>query len=938
MKVWTIFIISMLLFVGLAPGLVSGQDDELILRVAMQDDLKTTNPLLTSGDVWTWNALKWIYDSPVLADSSTGDIIPYIAVGTAESADDLATIGWDDCSIGRFDYLSETEWNDSSKPEAIVFYDFTDVYWHDGQQMDIRDIMFSFHVSAQVSEWSSSTNPLKDLGGYWENNYSADSWLYIDNIWESNDGLQAALKFNLQEPYMNFFKNTLSSFLLPYHIWGNKTSGQNIDGAKIWCDGGYDPNSDDSWQVNLAQAYDNEHPVGSGIFKWDHWEVGQLSKITAWRDHFYGHEYLYRDFIEENYPDAEVKQPTIDAMVFKIYKTSEAAILALRNDDIDYIAWSIPPTFLVDLIRDPEFAISQTPEQGFFYMGYNMRRQSFGYNESASFPYAPEDDFGKPLRRAISHCIDKDRIVQRLLLNFGIPGEGPINNFSPLFNNSIPRYAFDPNQAISILENASYVLDDPSLPPGDGNYWNNPDGSEIGSDPGGGIHILTPEANYDPIRAQAGLMIAQQLQDIGINAYSEATFFGQIVDRIYQSEYDMYILGWWRGWLGYNYPDFFYTSSHSSSSQYGQNYAGYQNESFDALIDLARSTGSETVREQCIMEAQASIAYDLPYDVLYFRTNAEAYRSDRFVGWEVGISGSIFNWQSIKNLRSPSPYKVNAQFVSPPSAVVANSTGTQITVFVKDQDGNPLSGAHVVLNASSGALGKIEGNTTSSGKFTTTFAAPYVDPNGIDGIPETADDEDAENGTQVVIMIKSATYSTGDTEYDPAPPRLTLITVYPEEVSFLSVSIRAEPDIIDPDVGYGGTFGFTYIEVEVTDQNGEPILGATVTVSVYPAIPVLTPISDTTDQDGKVRFILNATDLSEDIECLVTAYAEYIRYPNIMLHGDNSISVFIVDSGSWYPPPPPPPAETTYWNEAIILICGMSLVAVIYAAIYRKKK
>ena len=221
---------------------------------------------------------------------------------------------------------------------------------------------------------------------------------------------------------------------------------------------------------------------------------------------------------------------------------------------------------------------------------------------------------------------------------------------------------------------------------------------------------------------------------------------------------------------------------------------------------------------------------------------------------------------------------------------MSNSTNTQITVFVKDQDGNPLTGAYVVLNASHGSLAAIDGNTTSSGKFTTTFTAPYADPTNPDI---------ATNGTQVIIQIRSATYSSGDTEYDPAPPRLTLLTIYPEDVPFLSVAMNADPDIIDPDISSdGATYGFTYIEVEVTNENGDPVSGATVAVDVSPAIPAITPAEAITDADGKATFTLTATDLPENddsiVEYLVTAYAEDTNDPNVK-PGDNSITIDIVD-------------------------------------------
>ncbi|MCK4267085.1 MAG: hypothetical protein KAX31_07365, partial [Thermoplasmata archaeon] len=126
------------------------QDDELILRVAMQDDLKTTNPL-TAGDVWTWNVIGYLYDGPVNADPETDDLVPYIAVGSANLSTTIdytaGELGWDDCEVGVFGFTPKDTWQHevptSKVGEAIIFYDFTGVTWHDGVQITIRDVMFS---------------------------------------------------------------------------------------------------------------------------------------------------------------------------------------------------------------------------------------------------------------------------------------------------------------------------------------------------------------------------------------------------------------------------------------------------------------------------------------------------------------------------------------------------------------------------------------------------------------------------------------------------------------------------------------------------------------------------------------------------------------------------------------------------------------------------
>jgi ABC-type transport system substrate-binding protein len=403
MKFLPILLAILLIASAVAPGFAISQDSELILRVAMQDDMKGTNPI-TVSDVWSWNVLGYLYDGPISVNPETDELIPYIAVGSANLSGKAD--GWSNCAIGNFGYSPESTWANSTKQETIIFYDFENVMWHDGHQMDIRDIMFSMHLASQVPEWSSTVNPLKANGGRpGSSNYSTTSWLHVYKVWESPDKMQAALRFQLQEPFADFFRSTLSTFLLPEHIWAYKIAGQTVDGAKIWCDAGYSPGTSDSWQVAAAQEFNNYPPIGNGPFKFEFWEKGQMSKTTTWRDHFFREDYKYKDYVgTDEYGRSLARQPNIDAITYRIYKTAEAAVLALKADDIDYIAWSVPPTFVQELSNEPGVALQQSPETGFYYMAYNMRRESFGYNETGA-------DVGKPLRQAIAHCIDKDRIV-----------------------------------------------------------------------------------------------------------------------------------------------------------------------------------------------------------------------------------------------------------------------------------------------------------------------------------------------------------------------------------------------------------------------------------------------------------------------------------------------------------------------------------------------
>jgi len=892
-------------------GNVIGQDgeEELILRVAMQDDIKTLNPL-NAGDVWSWNVVGYLYDNPINKNAELETFRPYIAVGTV-STYRILPLDWADCTIGDFNYTPKVYWEDENKPEAIVFYDFSDVYWHDGEQMSIRDVLFSYHVTAQTPNWKKNVACLKDKCGRLGSNYPNDHNLSIDLVWESEDNMRAALKFTLQEPYFNFFRNTIGVLLLPYHVWGTTESGQVSDKTKIWIDGNYTPDDPDAWDLGEAFGFDNSNPIGSGPFQYEEWDApAGISKISTNRDHFFQEGFLYDEY---------AYQPNIDGITFMVFKTAEAAVLALMNNDVDFIAWSIPPTFVGDLANEPGVTLQQSPEQGFRYLAYNMRKKSFGYDEGKVFPYAPEDDVGKPLRKAMAHCIDKNKIVQRLLLCFGVPGEGPVSSVNSYYNSSIPKYAFEPDEAIDILTNAGYKLTDPASPPGPGNWWLRPDGQYIGSGPGGKIEILTPQADYDPIKAQAGLMLATEMQKIGIYAESIAMDAHSILYRAEERNFDMYILDWR---IASCPAEFLHAFFHSSNAEFGQNYPGYQNQTFDVLIDKARQASNKSVRKQAIFDAQAAISWDLPYDVLSYKTNIEAYRSDRFVNWKVGRTGSIYNWMSLYSIHGVSPFKARADFNSPPSAMFSNST-IPISVLVTDQDRVPLEGAEVWLNASLGKLSPEIGTTSASGRISATYTAPYV--------PLTQDY--INNGTTIILNIKEATYTGPDKlEYDPAPSRLALIQVYPEICDFVSITMHAEPDIIDPDIDEDGQLGFVFVDVMVKQHSvnypsGFPVEGVNVQLDVDPAVPTVEPAHNKTNTEGIATFTVTSTDLPDDDgsekEFLLIARAAHPD-PHIK-ESKQGMHVFIKDAAQ--PIPSPPETYTFEIAAAAIVIVSLAVLA-----------
>src|SRR2546426_874576 len=268
------------------------------------------------------------------------------------------------------------------------------------------------------------------------------------------------------------------------------------------------------------------------------------------------------------------------------------------------------------------------------------------------------------------------------------------------------------------------------------------------------FEIPTPQADYDPIRASAGAMIASAARSIGLNVVSKPTAFGTIVAATNAHDFDMFILGWR---IGGTDPDYLFSFFHSSNALSGQNYQGFYDSAFDAVISKSRKELNEAKRQSLIKEAQGILAQRLPYDVLYYRRVIEAERQDRFENYSVasGTFSATYTAPSpapanpdidiIVTARSPNAevslvqrtYVVRVFAIGVPflSITPKLTTGDLVPVSeslvfgvdVRDEGGNLSSAATVVLTvAPSGPNINPASGTAAQLRSGIVFQAPAV--------------------------------------------------------------------------------------------------------------------------------------------------------------------------------------------------------------------
>jgi len=126
-----------------------------------------------------------------------------------------------------------------------------------------------------------------------------------------------------------------------------------------------------------------DNPVGTGPFVLKEWKQGAYLFLKK-NKYFFG---TNREI------SGRMLGPHVDGIIFKIYATSDAAILALKKGSIDMFWWSIQAGYLQDLKKHKDIKIFSSEKSGLYYLGFNVRKPPFN---------------DVHLRHAVATLIDKD--------------------------------------------------------------------------------------------------------------------------------------------------------------------------------------------------------------------------------------------------------------------------------------------------------------------------------------------------------------------------------------------------------------------------------------------------------------------------------------------------------------------------------------------------
>ncbi len=654
------------------------------------------------------------------------------------------------------------------------------IKFHDGVEMTADDVVFTYDVLAYNVLYSNNLNSL-----VWPD----ARWKLYDGVGSSHVGVEKiddyTVAFHLYQPYPLFFQVVLNMPIIPMHIWKShvKPAGTGDSDDVIL---------DYSFGSNPSQA---AATTGTGPFKFVEWKYGAYV-IFERNENYWGKDFTIH-WKDKNWP---IYPQGVKRLVFRVYNSADTAVLALQKGEVHFT--DIPVGYYKSLKLNPKVGIEIINGDNFYFMPFNMRR-------------APMDDLS--FRIAVAHSIDRDYIVTTLAHGFATKGTVPIAMTSDAYiNTSAKPPEFDLNAAKEVLDEAGYKDVN-----GDG--WREAPGGAVLK-----LSVYSPTKDYEPIMADIGIVIANNLRKVGLNVINTPMDFGTLVSKmIIQVDYDMLVMGYTTGSpFPETYLKMFFYSKYASPV--GNNMAGYSNPKVDELLDEIDHEMDTQKRIKMIKDVQGILIHDLPWVTLCYRKFLVGYRKDVWVGWVQAYAG-LLNIFTMGQLHHPG--KEHHELPSGVSEITEQYNGAILHAYVPkvayagssikgfayvtDVNGVPIPNVNVQIYTSTGYT--YNGTTGNSGGFSFSIPLPF------------------QKYDAPVIVNYSMSVKIGNEVYNYTGG--DQVRVYlPKNVVKISMSMNK--DILSPGESAD-------IAVKVTNTLGEPLGGVNVTVLTQETAGSITPYAIT---------------------------------------------------------------------------------------------
>ncbi len=340
----------------------------------------------------------------------------------------------------------------------------------------------------------------------------------------------------------------------------------------------------------------SRNPIGTGPYIFKRWKTAERIDLIANTDYYEG-------------------RPFIDRYIYRIIPDQDAMFLELQTKGIDFMGLS-PLQYKRQTHTEwfrKNFKKYKYPSFGYTYMGYNLKNSKFS---------------DKRVRQAINFALDKQEIIDGVLLGLGRVCTGPYPAESWAYNKGVKPTPYNPKKAKVLLSEAGWCDTDK-----DG--WLDKNGKRFE------FTLITNQGNQQ--RALVAQIIQRRLKEVGIKVKIKilewSTFLTEFINK---RKFEAVILGWGLGRDPDNYDIW-----HSSKTKEGEfNFISFKNKEIDRLLDEGRRTFNQDKRKEIYNRIHKFLYDEQPYCFLYV-PEALPVVNTRFKGIKpkaLGIGYNFIKW------------------------------------------------------------------------------------------------------------------------------------------------------------------------------------------------------------------------------------------------------------------------------------------------------
>ena len=323
--------------------------------------------------------------------------------------------------------------------------------------------------------------------------------------------------------------------------------------------------------------------VGCGPYRFIKWDKGHRILMTRW-EKYYGARYG--------------TMPPVKELAFDVIQHPNTRLQALLSKDLD--AAPLTPDQWIHRTNSREFGPDgflrkfKTSQLVYNYLGFNLSNPLFRDAKT---------------RVALSHLVDRDRIVKDIYYGLAVPVSGPFFPEGPAYDKSVKPYSYSPELAKKLLAEAG---------------WRDEDGDGI-LERGGQkfkFTLMYPNANETykrmlPIIKEAMAKAGVQMELLGLE-------WSVCVQRLEKKSFDMCALGWSGG---LNPDPFQLWHSSQADIEGSSNHIRFKNAEADRLIESIRVTFDASERQKLYYRFHRLVHEEQPYIFLFAPADLNALNS-----------------------------------------------------------------------------------------------------------------------------------------------------------------------------------------------------------------------------------------------------------------------------------------------------------------------